>query len=73
MRARHPEHDQDAPSADSVVPADAAAPEVPMSRRERRAAARGGGAAAAKVAAHRGTRLTPPPVRRRDYAARKHG
>jgi hypothetical protein len=45
---------------------------VAMSRRERRAAARGADPAA-KIAGHSGTRLPPPPVRRRDYAARKHG
>jgi hypothetical protein len=44
---------------------------VGLTRRERRAAARGGGAA--RVAGPVGHRLPPPPVRRRDYAARKHG
>jgi hypothetical protein len=54
------------------TPEDPEAPEpVGLTRRERRAAARGG--AAAKVAGPVAHRLPTPPVRRRDYAARKHG
>lgn len=57
------------------TPEDPDAPDAPepvgLTRRERRAAARGG--AAAKVAGPVAHRLPTPPVRRRDYAARKHG
>lgn len=45
---------------------------VPLNRRERRAAARGG-VPAQKVAGPAGAQLTPPPVRKRNYAARKSG
>jgi hypothetical protein len=44
-----------------------------MTRRERRAAARGGAGPTAKDAGKGGHRLPPPPVRPRDYAARKRG
>ena len=45
---------------------------VKLTRRERRAAARGAGPAV-KIAGPGGHRLPPPPVRPRDYAARKRG
>jgi hypothetical protein len=48
-------------------------PEVPRNRRERRAAARGAAAPNERIPVKAGPKLPPPPVRRRDYAARKHG
>ena len=49
-----------------------AEPEVRLNRRERRAAARGA-APAGKIPVKAGAKLPPPPVRHRDYAARKRG
>jgi hypothetical protein len=49
-------------------------PEVPpLNRRERRAAARGGAVPAGRLPVKAGPKLPPPPVRHRDYAARKRG
>ena len=48
-------------------------PEVPLNRRERRAAARGGTIPTGRIAGKAGSKLPPPPVRHRDYAARKRG
>ena len=48
-------------------------PEIPLNRRERRAAARGGAAPTGRIAGKAGSKLPPPPVRHRDYAARKRG
>ena len=48
-------------------------PEVPLNRRERRAAAGGGAAPTGRIAGKAGSKLPPPPVRHRDYAARKRG
>ncbi len=61
MAAVHPE----------PVPTPDEAP-APLNRRERRAAARGA-VPAPKVAGPAGGQLTPPPVRKRNYAARKSG
>ncbi|HEY3482832.1 MAG TPA: hypothetical protein VGL02_28440, partial [Streptomyces sp.] len=48
-------------------------PDVPLNRRERRAAARGGAVPSGRVQTKAGQKLPPPPVRHRDYAARKRG
>jgi len=48
-------------------------PEVPLNRRERRAAARGGAVPAGRIPMKAGQKLPLPPVRHRDYAARKRG
>jgi hypothetical protein len=48
-------------------------PEAPLNRRERRAAARGGAVPNERVPVKGGPKLPPPPVRHRDYAARKRG
>jgi hypothetical protein len=48
-------------------------PEVPLNRRERRAAARGGVVPGGRIPMKAGQKLPPPPVRHRDYAARKRG
>jgi hypothetical protein len=55
-------------AADAVEAAD---PPVQLTRRERRAAARGG--PSQKIAGPAAGRMVAPPVRHRDYAARKHG
>ena len=48
-------------------------PEAPLNRRERRAAARGAGARTGRIPGKAGAKLPAPPVRHRDYAARKRG
>ena len=48
-------------------------PEAPLNRRERRAAARGGVVPNERIPVKGGPKLPPPPVRHRDYAARKRG
>jgi hypothetical protein len=48
-------------------------PEAPLNRRERRAAARGAAAPNGPIPVKAGPKLPPPPVRHRDYAARKRG
>ncbi|HEY6745874.1 MAG TPA: hypothetical protein VI357_09145 [Mycobacteriales bacterium] len=54
------------------MPAEATEEEpIPMTRRERRAAARGG--PAPKIVGPAGGRVPPPPVRHRNYSARKGG
>jgi hypothetical protein len=58
-------------AADSADAVEAAEPPVQLTRRERRAAARGG--PSQKIAGPAAGRLVAPPVRHRDYAARKHG
>jgi hypothetical protein len=60
-----------ADTADAADAADAGEAPVQLTRRERRAAARGG--PAQKIAGPAAGRLVTPPVRHRDYAARKHG
>jgi hypothetical protein len=61
------------PPEDPALAADEATPDQPvaMTRRERRAAARGG--PAQKIAGPAGGRMPPPPVRHRNYSARKGG
>jgi len=54
-------------------PQDMEQPEAPLNRRERRAAARGVGAPNDRIPVKAGLKLPPPPVRHRDYAARKRG
>jgi hypothetical protein len=56
---------------DAAETAEAADPPVQLTRRERRAAARGG--PSQKIAGPAAGRMVTPPVRHRDYAARKHG
>jgi hypothetical protein len=60
---RAPVHDAESPEPQ---------PEVRLTRRERRAAARGA-TPAAKIPVKGGGKLPPPPVRHRDYSARKGG
>lgn len=60
------------PDDAALVPAEATEEEpIPMTRRERRAAARGG--PAPKIVGPAGGRVPPPPVRHRNYSARKGG
>lgn len=59
--------------AESTEPTEPTEPAAPLNRRERRAAARGGAPTAPKVNGPAGGVLTPPPVRKRNYAARKSG
>jgi len=48
-------------------------PEIPLNRRERRAAARGGAVPSGRMPTKAEQKLPPPPMRHRDYAARKRG
>lgn len=60
--------------ADPDAGPDAAEPDAaPLNRAERRAAARGGVPTTQKVHGPAGGTLTPPPARKRNYAARKGG
>jgi hypothetical protein len=58
-------------NAEELPGEDEAEQPVPMTRRERRAAARGG--PAQKIAGPAGGSMPPPPVRHRNYSARKGG
>lgn len=68
MAAQH----DDTPPTDPDLPETDEAAEPQLSRRERRAAAHGKGLTQ-KVHGPAGTRLTPPPAKSRNYAARKGG
>ncbi len=68
MAAQH----DDIPHTDSDVPTADETTEPQLSRRDRRAAARGKGLTQ-KVHGPAATRLTPPPAKARNYAARKGG
>lgn len=59
------------PNADELPVEDEADQPVPMTRRERRAAARGG--PAQKIDGPAGGRVPAPPIRHRNYSARKGG
>jgi hypothetical protein len=79
MAAAHPDPTPAEPDAAPVAAEPDAAPlaaepdAAPLNRRERRAAARGGTPTTQKVHGPAGGVLTPPPARKRNYAARKGG
>ena len=72
MAAAHPDPDP-TPAEPEAAPDATGADPAPLNRAERRAAARGGAPTTQKVHGPAGNQLTPPPARKRNYAARKGG